>query len=215
MTLDDYLTPLKWLDEQVLRQYTKLCGALETLGESKYSAAGLCTGSGVLGGILLAFHGGSEYFPIIGHSDAEAVGVGVPFFILANLDLWHSTRGMQGRNKDVVSEAVARDFPYHYVQQLQRVVRFPLFGSGTAFLGLAMAGRILGDPSPDVYYNLGEACAFGGLASSMYLKDSNPKLLEKQPFWKTAYEWMKNGMHKVNEKIKSASPEPQPVPVRS
>ena len=43
-------------------------------------------------------------------------------------------------------------------------------------------------------------------ASSIYLKDRDPKLLEKKPFLKRAYESLK-------EKIADYMPQPAPVPV--
>ena len=46
--------------------------------------------------------------------------------------------------------------------------------------------------------------AFASLASSMYLKDSDPKLLQKRPFWEKVYEWLK-------EKTSLIVPSPQPV----
>ena len=52
-----------------------------------------------------------------------------------------------------------------------------------------------------------------GLSSSLYIKSSDPRLLDKEPFWKTVYSWAKD---KVVEYLQPA-PEPTfvPIPARS
>ena len=58
----------------------------------------------------------------------------------------------------------------------------------------------------DSYYALYGGLGHLSLASSMYLKETNPKLLERVPLWKRAYESLK-------EKIVSLAPSPVPIPV--
>lgn len=47
-------------------------------------------------------------------------------------------------------------------------------------------------------------------ASTMYISDSDPKLLEKKPFYKTAYNWLKE---KTNSLVPKPAPQPTPVPI--
>jgi hypothetical protein len=42
--------------------------------------------------------------------------------------------------------------------------------------------------------------------------DGDPKLLEKEPFWKRVYHWARE---KVRSLAPEPTPQPQPVPVRS
>ena len=52
------------------------------------------------------------------------------------------------------------------------------------------------------------AIALFGLATSMYLKERDPKLLNKDPFWKRAYDY-------ASGKVQEMFPTPVPAPVRT
>ncbi|MDP7324003.1 MAG: hypothetical protein QF632_04555, partial [Candidatus Woesearchaeota archaeon] len=70
-------------------------------------------------------------------------------------------------------------------------------------------GYINNEPLPeDTYSNMSVGIGMVGLSSSMFLKDKNPGLLKKDPFWKRAYNW-------ANEKIDSITSKqlPQTVPI--
>ena len=54
------------------------------------------------------------------------------------------------------------------------------------------------------YFCLTYGLGLISLSSSMYIKEMDPKLLDKAPFWKTAYNWAK-------EKISSLAPQPAPT----
>ena len=56
------------------------------------------------------------------------------------------------------------------------------------------------------YETLLQGLGMISVSSSMFLKDKNPKLLQKDPFWKKAYNWAK-------DKVGSLAPQPIPQPV--
>lgn len=98
-----------------------------------------------------------------------------------------------------------------------RVTRLPLFAAGLGLVGTGLYSLIhsvvnggqtvLNNPYEQVVGGLGML----SLASSMYLKDQDPKLLDKQPFWKKVYDTLRE---KVNSLLPPPIPELKPIPVR-
>ncbi len=56
-----------------------------------------------------------------------------------------------------------------------------------------------------------------GMASSMYLKDRDPKLLDKQPAWRKALESARERVGELSDRVKEGIqdwiPQPQPIPI--
>jgi hypothetical protein len=89
-------------------------------------------------------------------------------------------------------------------------VRLPTFLFGAGLIGKFGVDVInsIKNKTPigaDSYYALLDGIGHLSLASSMYLKETNPKILDRVPLWKRAYESVKQG-------IKSLAPSPVPAP---
>jgi len=98
-------------------------------------------------------------------------------------------------------------------QKYNRAIRFPVFATGVGLvskLGVDLFHYVVnGEPiDPSSWSSAEYGIGLLALASSMYIKEIDPKLLDKKPFWKSAYEWIK-------ERIASLSPKPVPVPVQT
>ncbi|MDP3987347.1 MAG: hypothetical protein Q8P81_03940, partial [Nanoarchaeota archaeon] len=57
-----------------------------------------------------------------------------------------------------------------------------------------------------------------GLSFSMYLKDRDPKLLDKQPAWRRKFESAKKKTGELSDRLRDWVPQPQPelapIPIR-
>ena len=132
--------------------------------------------------------------------------------ILFGIDLWHNILGLTGVFPTAETDVQTRGSYFkEKFQKISRALRLPVVA-----LGLYETGKSCFDVYQTVegdkffgYIISDGASAIGlfGLATSMYLKDRNPKLLKKDPFWKRAY-------GAIAEKIGDYSPQPVPVPIR-
>ena len=97
----------------------------------------------------------------------------------------YDVRGLTGRIKKVESASTVIDPFDNFVEMSNRKIRFPIFLTGAFHLGLFgynvinyfFNGRSFDGDTP---YSLNAGIGFLSLASSMYLKDQDPKLLIKQ-----------------------------------
>ena len=214
MGLESIIIPFKWADEQVLRQYTQLTNRWGDAGKSRYNLAE----SFFLGGVMAFGAGIVAVLTMEGKSMIESISAPPPPSSLKEgIEVgvyWGSlAMGIQDcvytkilkRNEDSegISDAIAESRFCHYSRKIQRGVRLPILGLGGFMLSLAGVcaadGQIAG------------ACVIGGmsgyllgLASSMYIKDSDPGILEKQKLREIAYEWA----CKKSEKL---CPKPEPI----
>ncbi|MDP3734722.1 MAG: hypothetical protein Q8R37_05830 [Nanoarchaeota archaeon] len=201
MSLDDLLAPVKWADEQVLRQYTKLTQTWEKKGRSKYSLAHILNGSSIVCfGFTNEFY--SEDIPNL-------------FLLVGPWQGYDFARGLieSSFKKDVTDGPIAKDtidFIIDIYKAFTVPTRFPALTAGITLLGKGIVELIdyIKNKNTaslsDSLFSLSLGYSFFGTASSIYIKDSNPKLLDKAPFWKNAIDYVK-------EKVMSA---PQPVPVQ-
>lgn len=194
MSLDDLLAPVKWADEQVLRQYTKQVMEWEEKGRSRYS---------------LAF--------IYGMSSLACLIIGEPHSYL--LGSWQGSD--MARNlfeprvkKDSTDGSIVKHKTGPILDVYTKIgefTRLPAFVAGLTLMGkggIEIIDYIRNKNAESLNEGLYSLCigyCFFGTASSIYIKDSDPKLLDKAPFWKQAYDWAK-------EKLAS---QPQPVPVHN
>ncbi|MEK6920790.1 MAG: hypothetical protein AABX82_02820, partial [Nanoarchaeota archaeon] len=65
---------------------------------------------------------------------------------------------------------------------------------------------VVGETVLNAVYPVISGLGFFGAASSMYLKDRDPKQFEKKPFWERAYD-------SITEKVKEYLPQPIPIPI--
>lgn len=196
MSLESLLKPAKWVDEQVLRQYTKLTTRWEKKDRSRYLLSNLIN----IPTLILTFSDGTNN-PI------------TAYFQGMHLAQDNITKPY-GSEFNASDSAIAKNS--HPIVKLDRIVRMPLFLTGFGFTSFGLYSIIVGWYNNDNFFlsdgitNLNLGVPFLSVASCCYIKDADPKLLDKQPFWKTAYQWAK-------EKVQSLAPEPvpQPVPLQS
>ncbi|MEK6861762.1 MAG: hypothetical protein AABY07_07365 [Nanoarchaeota archaeon] len=205
-SLESLLRPLSWLDKQVLRQYTKIGRKIPERALYKLTL-------------------GLYFFSAIGNSSLgrNYLGLSPPLsgFLVGfftSSDLWLNIDGLMGRLSSVQDdeERVADNPSQESNKRDNRSIRLPVFLAGAGFAG-KIAYDIFSYLKNKEPINLSETAKAGMhslgllmLASSMYLKDQDPKLLKKDPFWKRAY-------NAIRERMRSLIPEPIPelIPVRA
>ena len=198
MSLDDYLAPVKaswhtakWIDEQVLRQYTKVTNLWEGKG-SRYTLAHIFNFSSTLS------------FAVF--SEISHVTLISPLALLAT-DLARNVFEPFERNEGT-GEIAQHPVKVLYTS-IGNLIRLPSFLFGVSMIGKSTLSLVDYLKTKDTNSLMAAAedfslgYSFFGLASSIYVKDFDPKLLDKPPFWKQAMDYIK-------EKL---SPQPVPVPI--
>ncbi len=191
MKLESLLKPVKWMDEQVLRQYTKIGKKWEDKGRNIKALT-----------IPLSLVGYGLYvLPI------TPLTLGYGFYI--GTDIVRSFR----EKRDTTSGEVIIDNPLLAIyRKLNNATRFPLFATGVAMTtkGLIDICRGLAGKenlSPESFGSFCLGLSFLSTTSSIYLKDRDPKLLDKAPAFEKIYNWIKE-----KTQIKPAL---QPAPIHS
>ncbi len=175
MSLESLLKPLQWADQQVLCYYTKQAEAWEEQGRSKYSLAHLYNLSGTAANMAFMLQG-DLYF---------AIGTGM----LAMQSLDFARNVVKERYEpDISTGTVAKpSASYEMAKKVSALARLPMLitGIGLMIKGFAHLADYVQNKNPESVTNAMYMCSFGyaliGTASSMYVKDSDPKLLEKKP----------------------------------
>jgi hypothetical protein len=201
MKLESLLKPIRYLDENIiLRQYTKLGQKINIdKGKRKY---------GIGMGLWLGYHALTRF------TNRELFGTGVEYadcFLLGLNDGAYNLQGIvEGFGEEETGESKAIDLNKNLYSKYNLYARLPTFLLGAGLIGKFGVDLInsINNQTPlgsDSYCALMDGIGHLSLASSMYLKDTNPKLLERVPLWKRAYNSLK-------EKISSLAPSPVPVP---
>ncbi len=188
MGLEDILAPAKWLDEQILAQYTRAAVELEERNLNKYGvAAGLTCGGFVAVALIYQFtepHLETEPFRpeyLLGGVFGGIDG------LLWGHDILYSVYKMQHKVLQVLGDLAEDAFDY-YSRKVQRVARFPVLATGIFFLSSGGYSLYEKGVSYELLLTSGVVFGLATLASSMYLKDSNPTLLERKPILERAYD---------------------------
>ncbi len=185
------------LDETILKQYTRLTKKWEEKGHSRYSLAHMfnLSASGII-----TFTGNA----------LNPTG-GIPLVLLLGSDFARNLLEPYFK-KDITDGVTAAPNPDLYIyKKVADVTRLPFFVSGISLMakgGINLANYLQTQNSNtlnDALNDLSLGYTFFGTASSMYIKESDPKLLDKVPVWKQAYESLK-------EKVKGFLPQPTPKP---
>ncbi|MEK6926278.1 MAG: hypothetical protein AABW50_03295 [Nanoarchaeota archaeon] len=210
--VETILKPLKIVDSEVNRWYTK-----KSQGVSNKRLSKITGGLGVfgLGSMTVYFDniftnkfGEGPDMKVMGAMVGCALnGLNNPFngLLLIGAD--------ELKNKEE-GETLAEDSYEYYNNKVNSFLRLPLIATGLAITGKniysLVDSALNGTPLNISDYEIGFGLGCLSSASSMYLKDRNPKLLEKNPAWKRAY-------NSAKEKIKSLIPQPfpQPIPVEA
>lgn len=212
----------EWLDRDVLlRQYSKVAKRWEDKGRNIYtlsSAVGIPS-------FPLRFLAGNLGGIIEPHS-VRVVNEILNGFIHAS-DGYYNLDGLRGRveeSTDSNSKVIDRNI---LSRKLNRITRVPYFLSSVGLLGKVAydAYNYLanGEPMPNEDFHLASLGLSNiGLASSMYLKDRDPKLLDRQPAWKRALESAKEKAGELSDRVREGvqdwvprpQPELMPIPFR-
>jgi len=191
-------------DQYALRQYTKLTKNWEDKGRSRYSLAHFFNLSSMLGTFT------SIDFGVI---------LGSWRFIEGYVQGTDLLRNVQEHiNKRNISEDGTIAEPpgaLYLFKKAADVIRMPSLGFGLYYMGKGAFELIdyLNSSNPESLSNgignLAWGYSYFGIASSMYVKETNPKLLDKQPFWKSGYDWL---LIKADDYL--SRPVPKPVPIQ-
>jgi len=203
-TLETLLKPVKALDEAILKQYTRLTKKWEASGKSRYSLAhAFQLPTWITNPLSINYvkeFGNFRIGYLVG-SEA-AINVLEPVYKRDITD----NRGITKSYNPVIN----------FFNKIEKGLRFPLFISG---VGLMAKGgfdfiRYFRNKDPlalnEALGNLSLGYTFLGNASSMYVKESDPKLLDKEPAWKRLYSSLKE---KASNLIPRPIPQPQTVPI--
>jgi len=201
MSLESLLKPVKFVDEQILRQYTKIAKKWEDKGRNIYALSLFFSFPGIM---LITDSFDRQFGSLAGD---------LIYLFSYGFDNAQNILGFSGFLKEnkISSEAISLNPAEEYTKKMNRMIRLPTFLSGVGLVGKSSYDFINyfvnGEPfdntiSHQLSLGLGLLCA----ASSQYIKDRNPKLLDKEPFWKKAYSSLK-------EKADSLMPKPMPDPI--
>ena len=115
------------------------------------------------------------------------------------------------KNKDSL-ESRAIDKDIYFWNSYSKAIRLPIFLSGLGFLadvGYGIGNYLMNNEQVDsqrLITSLKWGLGLLATASSMYLKDQDPKLLDKEPLGKRMHYW-------TSEKLRSFAPKPVPQPI--
>ncbi len=132
------------------------------------------------------------------------------WLILALPDYLYSWHGLNYRNSDdVTTDAVALHPVYGRIRTYNALIRLPVFLSGIGLIGKFCYDIINFFATGEAIENESYAMAQLGmsmlsLATSMYIKEVDPKLLQKESAFYQAYKWFM-------EKIRMPVPVPNAV----
>lgn len=201
MSLEVLVKPVKWLDEQILRQYSKLTEKCGGGARSKYILATVLSAP-----TWVTMCGTYEVVYTIG-INAFTRGYDTVQNVIGLIRGEH-LKGVKetGDGLQITSKELFN------MERFMKVIRMPMFLFGSSFMvkgGVNLFNYLTSDDQSSLAsaiqdFQLGFSSL--GLASSIYIKNNDPKILDKEPAWKTAYNWLR-------EKASSLSPEPVPQPV--
>ena len=184
---NDLVAPVKYVDGKIHRAYQKLTKKWEEKGYSKYILAHAFNLSTIPTGIYLESN--------FNRTDSEwnllfALGS------LMGLEFARNTVEPMIK-KDITEDKTITIDPFLYILKKADMIRLPLFALGLGFIAKGGINLInyIQNQNPDslnnTLYELSLGYSLFGNASSMYVKNSNPKLLEKQSMYKDALDLAK------------------------
>ena len=200
MSLESLLKPVKWLDQKVQKQYTKLGKRIPEQHLYKVT-----TGLHLFGYLGADVFGSPEQF-----NQWPFIYRGIYGGICGATDLVLNFYGLGGDPPTFVSDNAQIINPKHeFKLNLTRVIRLPILTTGLSILGYVvcnLASLIINGESlsPDTHLQATGGLGLVSMASSMYLKDQDPKLLDKQP------SRIKEVLGTIYDKAKELLPVPTP-----
>ncbi len=215
MSLEALLKPFKAVDEALLKQYTRFSLWMEEKYVPKVFHPEFGYAVALLPPVISSVINPGKSIIKIDDVGLLEMAIAAPTFVVTSMllplfihDMVYSYRWSKDNydNDNCSSSFVAADPFNHYSQKFQRIVRLPLLLGGLYLGYKGIKPAILEDNNRGLNAGIVFMSLEVGLATSMYLKDTNPKLLDKEPAWKRAYKWLP-------EKAQSLVHRPAPVPV--
>lgn len=218
MSLEELLKPVKVLkehtfdiaDEWILRQYTKATSWLEKKGHDKYS---ICTAVAVGSAAYLMLRNVTDHKTSMEYIKENPIQENKTLYAMTYTywglllhDFVYTAECDFNRRIQYLDSAKIVDKFQYASQKIQRGIRLPLLIWGASGFS-DFAAALQQNFSWDSFAQRSDFLIGGGLmlalASSMYIKDTDPKLLQKELFWKRAYA-------AINDKITALAPNPAP-----
>ncbi len=217
MALESLLKPVKWIDEQVLRQHTKVAIYVEDKkGVSKNTLSDILSGIALCIGLVYSVNdlmpNPNETREVVDNA-YEGIKASVNLSRIAGVATYLNVV-LIGRDfeNESSSDSIAVNPITHYAKKISRALRLPGFIAGLSGGGYSLYETFAANGNFSDNLDLLVLSSFVALgASALYMKDADPKLLEKQPFWKKAYNWAKE---KVGSLVPEPTPAPQPIPIQ-
>ena len=211
MPLEDLLGPLKYVDEAILKQYAKISRYWEEKRESRYS---LALGCDILfiAGVMLARKMVSSAVPAEHVPNIYAQITSLAMIAIQGNNFCHTLSNLM----NPPDYGLDVEDKHNYVTtKINRLTRLPMFIGLTGlsiYAGITYEGSNWRDY---VFCGVG-AISFLSIASSMYIKDADSEILDKEPSLVKAFSWLKEKYHGAKEKVEKYLPRPasQPVPVQ-
>ena len=207
----DLMAPIRYVDSKIHRTYQKLGNWFEKKGVKRdYVCNALDLGILVSLGLPHDYSTQPRIFTEVFENNpvkaSTLLGIGISYPNLLVHDIAYNLKLLSNKYLSYALDSSKAEDKFNYIsKKIQKVARIPLFGLGLH----ALYDYIAQDPNNFYGNPLVCAIAFTALASSMYLKDNNPKLLEKQPMYKDALDLAK----KLGNK--ALQPVPQTIPVHA
>ncbi|MDP3966076.1 MAG: hypothetical protein Q8Q04_00920 [archaeon] len=186
----------KKIDKEVLRWYTKVGTDLEKKGKN-------------INKINLSLTG--VYLPLMGINPGG-------FYldtVLTGMDYSSNFINYFLPKEEVISKTTAKKSPFEIYEKITNSFRLPILAWGTinTIKGISdLYSYFAHGESPnwsETAFNFSTGIEHLALASSIYLKARDPKLLDKAPAWKDMLNKSKNKLEEI------VSPVPKPVPVEA
>lgn len=208
MKLEKLLAPIKAIDEEILRNYSKITKKWEDKGRNKYKLSMMCNIPTWFFGI-----GTSELLYTLGIS-GYSKGYDCGQNLIGLLTGEHNKGTQEQKNGFVVTN------PYFYnMEKIMKLIRMPLFLGGSASM-IKGAINLYNSFANNEQTALGEAfqdfqlgVTFLGLTSSIYIKGSDPKVLDKKSLWDKTKDLAYNTKEKIKDLIPNPAPIPEPIPI--
>jgi hypothetical protein len=204
MSLDSLLEPVKWVDKQILREYSRLTQKAEGKGLNKY-----CLASSLNLGAKLFLIPASIISPINEYWVSNAIALGGSLENTFECLIYNSAAA---RAEDMETISHIKDPFVTKMKTIYSAMRLPVLASGVSQIGMGAV---------NIYNYFAEGDQIGLLngvqqillgtgllswSSAMYVRDSNPKLLDKKSVYSGVKKWL-------SAQVKSLSPSPVPIPM--
>ncbi len=177
----------EWIDEQVLREYSKITKKWECKGKSRYTLANAFALTSWFSGIYNAV-----FFNYLTTNTAVLIGIANGTDIGRNV-----AEPLLGRKEETDSTIAEPHLVLYHYKQFADIARFPLLIGGMILM-IKSASEFYDyftNKNPEslnfALYDSSLGYNFFATATSMYIKESNPKLIDKDPAWKQGCEFLK------------------------